>query len=71
MWNLSQVRREKLDRYLALEARITRASDLAHATGADPRNDLVGAKSLSRFRFQVVALSPKTRMCATAVRARG
>ncbi len=43
-----EVRRQDLDRDRALEARVPRLVDLAHPTGADRRQDLVGTELGSR-----------------------
>src|SRR5207302_9232032 len=42
---LRKRRRQHLDRHLAPEARIARAIHLAHPTGAEGRQDLVGAEA--------------------------
>ena len=39
-----EVRRQDLDRDGAIEPRVTRLVNLAHPTGADKREDLVGAE---------------------------
>jgi len=40
-----QLRRQYLDRHVALEARVAGAVDLAHAAGAEHGHDLVGPET--------------------------
>ena len=49
--------RDDLDRHVATELRVARAIDLAHAPGADKREDLVGAKASAGCQGQKVRCS--------------
>ena len=48
-----QLRGKDLDRDVAVELRVARAVDLAHAPGAERREDLVGAEACSGGKRQV------------------
>ena len=45
-----EVRRQDLDRDVTTELAVARATDLAHAAGAEPRDDRVGAELAADHR---------------------
>src|SRR5207249_1947331 len=66
---LSEGRREHLDRHVAIQARVPRAIDLAHAARAERREDLVGSDSEARTkRHDVPDYTGKTKDIAEPAR---
>src|SRR5262249_39197315 len=70
-----EVRRKDLHRDVAAEPRVLRAVDLAHASGADRREDLVGAQLRSvrerHFFLSSAVQSDTNRICAEELSAAG
>jgi hypothetical protein len=53
---------EDLDRYDAVQLRVARAVDLAHAARAELRNDLIGAETPPGIQWHAAILCPKQRL---------